>query len=1625
MRYFKKTSSSIRKRACALLLCFCMMLSFMPAFTPSAQAVSTDYYLDRLVAWDIMRGDQDGNLDPDRWITRAEFVTMLNRTFGYTKTGAQPFSDVRTSDWYYDDISAAYTAGYFEGTANATASPNATLTREEAATMLCRNLMLQPRSGEDLSFTDSRLASSWSRGYIKAAAEKGILQGYSDGSFRPLNNITRGEVASMLVRVIGTPIQTPGTYSTSVSGNLMVSCSGVTLENMTVTGDLYITGGVGLGYVTLNNVTVYGQIIASGAGESNKGDCSIILKNCSAPEMIVDSPSNQYVTIRTVGNTDIEKVYVRTDAYLEGKSTGRHGFQYIEVDGEDGTRLDLAGNIHEVVTMTPESVINVGSGTVEKMTVDENAVDSTVTIAQGAVIEELNLDTETTVTGKGDIGTLNVNAPGCKVEMLPDDVNIRPGITADIDGTTMDSTLADQISDNPRILSGYPRLDDIAPTQVEASFMTNKPGTLYWAIRLSGDGPLSASDLIKPPTYGANIVKSGNLSVKDANETLSQKVTGLAIDTSYVLSAVLVDSRDDQSVVKTVYFTTPDNSKPNFATGYPKTTTIEDTYIDFDVATTKDCTLYWAIYKKGMPAPTGNEFKDGSLSGAIDSGSRKMIRSEEDSVRMGDAIETAKNALTELTEYDAYFFLTDSINDSAVKKISVTTADRTPPEFLHNYPRISKIDKTALTGEAAINEDGKVYWAIVKHGADYPVENAALSDDDARELDKKLQIKGGMYAIKSGSFTAKENVAASFNMSGLEAETAYDIYFVAEDNSGNLSEISSIKNAKTLDTSVPELVELRFSQANDEGTPLADTDITLVFSEDIYSTKTKMSLVEMYESDKYEFDVAGSKDGAKTTWSEVIDGMFTLNNLDLTDPVKKVPLELGTPTGKENMTVTLNEDGQTEVTFNNDALPLLSGTQYQFVLNFITDSSNNTMPANTKSKEFRILDAQVDFTQLDIVTINDGSKDISVDATFSMIPYAKSTESASDSTRYDLIIASDTTISFDLYERPYSADGNGTWTKSNEVVKSTISITNPPGEKWSGRSYNKDITGTTEPENYPRLIDLKTGYEYAVKLTSINEIPDTQAEKWDATVHLYMFCVAGSPNNLLNLVQGDITETIWQQRVVQQKTASSIGNPSDFSIEIVRSNQSAPNFNQGYPRITPGDSMTTINYQLDRAGDVYYVVAPETNLPPKNGDTIRDDEYQKDWNTIPTEDTVIKNLGKLVDDSAAADLLPAGPRDMGITSPNATQIMNPAQLSQSAGYRTGKVSYNGAGTDQIQIRDLKANSKYYIYFVLKGSYALPSAVMCYKFSTEDVVPPKLQANAQTSNDVQYSVASGTDGSITVDTYWGLYLSNTGGAHPAVLDEKIKTDTGTEMTILNAMKNDTFDRCASPEKKQEVWNVLTGGGVTYASSQSGQKLNIVAGTTYVPVNNFINFDGLLLNNTYIFVVAAVNQQGGTHVFRSLQGIQRIDTSGPKIESITTTPQSIDINGLYQGSVIIRFDKELYMKYRTPPTDSPEQVPYKSMKKDAQCISGSCEVKPSNSQTIAISLGNLQPNSIITILPRANEGTMENYFVSKDGYARESILAIRLVETTDDTGKTIYQFVIDGGAYDGMTSETADS
>ena len=501
-----------------------------------------------------------------------------------------------------------------------------------------------------------------------------------------------------------------------------------------------------------------------------------------------------------------------------------------------------------------------------------------------------------------------------------------------------------------------------------------------------------------------------------------------------------------------------------------------------------------------------------------------------------------------------------------------------------------------------------------------------------------------------------------------------------------------------------------------------------------------------------------------------------------------------------------------------------------------------------------------------------------------------------------------------------------------------------------------------------------------------------------------------------------MTESIWRQRVITGKTVSSIGNPSNFSIEIVRSNQSAPNFNQAYPRISPGDSLTTISYQLDRAGDVYYVVAPETNLPPKNDIKIIDDEYGSGWVTKPPQSSGILNLGKL-NDTDAPKVLPANQRDMGITSPNASQIMNPSQFTNDAGYRTGKVTYSGAGTATIQIENLNANSKYYIYFVLKGTYALPSNVLCYKFSTTDVVSPKLQANAQNTNDVRYQVSSATSGTILIDTYWALYNANTNG-HPSIFEKTITVNNGQSMKILEAMMDDKFDRYADSDTKQEVWDALTGDGSGYTNSQSGQNLNVSVGAEWVSFKNFLDSEKLEYNNTYVFIVAAQNKQGGNPVFRSVQNIMRVDALGPRIESILTPPSTGSRAHRYSGTIIVTFDKALYVrksdgsKAAYPPGNTTDAYPLGA---------GGCSISKANSQSLSITCQNIPAGSMIEISPHGQgsaDKDISEPFLGKNDYASK-LHPIRLLlnETVNKDGTSTFQFVISAPTQDcdGMTSE----
>lgn len=1136
-----KTRSGSRRtwtrRALSFLLAAVMVLGILPGFpgaeNSEAEAQWAEPYLNQLVEWGFIRADQANN--PNMALTRADFMAIVNRAYGYKTPGETPFEDVEPNQWYYDDVGIAYNARYIVGTSPTTASPNNPLTRETAATVLGRNMMLQESPGEILDFTDARQISNWAMGTVKSSLEHYLISGYTDGTLRPKRNVSWGEMATMVTKLIGTPLQEPGDYTLGgVFGNVTITSSNVTLRDSVVSGDAYVTAGVGLGNVKMENVDVLGRIIASGTGRSEGGEASILLRNVTADELLIDNLQDDYVSVQVDGISDINRTTVRTSAYIEDNTPDGLGLKYISIEGDtypkgeepegwEPIQVDLAGRIGEVVNRTPFSQVRVGKGTVEKLTVDEAATDSTVIIDRGAVVKELNLDTAAHVTGEGDIGHLVVNAPGCVIDIMPDEITIRPGITAIICGQEMDSVAAEEFSMDPLILAGYPEARDITPTGLEAAFMTNKAGTIYYAVSAVTDGSVGADDLIKPPSYGSVIVSGGSVSVSKGNEEVTAAISKLTPGGSYYLSAVLVDAKGNRSPVKVISFTTPDNTIPAFVNGYPYMSKVSPKDSVVVTKTTKDCKLYYALLPQGSVAPTENEMKTNAVAGALGYGVRDAYKNIEDVFRVNDQL------LEEQTTYILYFFLMDAdgVNKSKIISLSFTTDDETPPVFLVE-PTVTSVQATSVGLTFRLNEDGTVYWvAIPANTMAYPKPEPGTDYEIAppNSMYGKLQIANGMNIGtngKSGKVACKANTDGTINVSGLQKEMAYDFYYVAKDNAGpdrNYSEIWKKITIYTLDTIGPVFSQSFSDSSSLDGKsdPRANTAIYIDVTEDVrYAGEGGgTSFLELYQAVK-EAKTDAERNAAKNKLAASLYGAIKLHKIELTGSSEPpVVASKWQTTGQfsnnddwiidyTQATVEAHEGG-IRITFPKSALHLQNGGQYYFTVTNVTDVSNNQNPLVPTTVDFHTADlaqlskaaghdlpvflvefARVDFSRPGVgagdapILRDAGGKPIAkpatgysdndyvrMDMSFRLTPI--STETVADSISYDLLLWTYNQVKFDLYYRVVDPNGKkildggsaypATYTGTDPTTQETVTVSNYLLPRLGGRDNVPDENG--------------------------------------------------------------------------------------------------------------------------------------------------------------------------------------------------------------------------------------------------------------------------------------------------------------------------------------------------------------------------------------------------------------------------------------------------------------------------------------------------------------------------------------------------------------------------------------
>jgi hypothetical protein len=307
----------------------------------------------------LIEGYSNGTFQPDRMVKRGEAFALINRSFGINEQVPIDFSDLAVSDWEYEDVAKATKAGYIKGYPNGTIGAKQRLSRLEAAVMIARLLGLEPKEDRTAvhAFTDADQIPAWGKEVVAAMVTAQVMKGYGDRSFKPNAFITRAEIVVILDRALN--LTTPNKYDQSgtygpvnhvrtVNGNVSVNASGVTLQNMKITGSLMLAEGIKEGEVFLKNVTVLGTTTVKGGGIN-----SIHFENSVLAAVIVDRATG---TVRIVveGTTAITEIIVKSSAILE------------------------VGKEAKIISMLLDAIAKVlGLGVIEKATLNQKAKGTT------------------------------------------------------------------------------------------------------------------------------------------------------------------------------------------------------------------------------------------------------------------------------------------------------------------------------------------------------------------------------------------------------------------------------------------------------------------------------------------------------------------------------------------------------------------------------------------------------------------------------------------------------------------------------------------------------------------------------------------------------------------------------------------------------------------------------------------------------------------------------------------------------------------------------------------------------------------------------------------------------------------------------------------------------------------------------------------------------------------------------------------------------------------------------------------------------------------------------------------------------------------------------------------------
>ena len=157
----------------------------------------------------LVSGKGEGIFDPEAKISRAEYVTILDRALGFELINSESYADVPESEWFATYVATAKANGLLAGLPTDDGfKPNQPITREEMALFTYNAIKQIGRNDEWLSdmadsyqnFTDTDSVSDWAEEALKYLIKTGIIKGTSETTVSALENATRAQGAVILKR---------------------------------------------------------------------------------------------------------------------------------------------------------------------------------------------------------------------------------------------------------------------------------------------------------------------------------------------------------------------------------------------------------------------------------------------------------------------------------------------------------------------------------------------------------------------------------------------------------------------------------------------------------------------------------------------------------------------------------------------------------------------------------------------------------------------------------------------------------------------------------------------------------------------------------------------------------------------------------------------------------------------------------------------------------------------------------------------------------------------------------------------------------------------------------------------------------------------------------------------------------------------------------------------------------------------------------------------------------------------------------------------------------------------------------------------------------------------------------